>query len=220
MATPEYHEREKKTAGVVAGGSIAEAIAGLGAVVLAILGLAGVLPVTFAAIATIAVGAALFLQGGSLMARYRNLMDRMGNRSLELAEIGGGTSVEFIGGLGGIALGILALLGVESSILLPVAVIMFGTVLLIGAGLVSGLSRARVATSGETATVQHTAEEAINAAAGMEVFIGVGAIVVGILALIGIAPLTLTLVGLLASGAAVFFSGTSVGTHMAGVFAH
>lgn len=222
MATPEYQreEEKKKTAGILAGGSTAQAIAGLGAMALTILGLAEVLPVTFAAISTIAIGAGLFLQGGAVMARYRRVIESMGNREIDMSEIGSGVSVEFLGGLGGIALGILGLVRVEADILLPIAVIMFGAVLLIGAGLVSGLARARVAVSAEGTHVQHAAEEAIQAAAGMEVFVGIGAIALGILALVGVAPLTLTLVGLLASGTAIFFSGTSVGARMAGVFAH
>lgn len=243
MATKEYHEREKRKHGIFAAGSAVEAIAGLGVVVLAILALAGVLPVTMASIAVIAMGVALFIKGGAIMARYADLVAHYGSGSPELTEFGGGTSVEFLGGLGGIALGILCLLDVVPGILLPVSVIMFGAVLLIGAGVLSRISHERLITTTEkpilgreeTAgmreetvgvrpeallTVRQEAEEAMNAAAGMETFAGLSTIVLGILALLGYAPLTLVLVGLLVAGSAVFFSATSVGARLAGVFAH
>jgi len=246
MATREYHEETKRKHGIFAAGSVVEAITGLGAVVLAILALANVLPVMLASIAAIALGVALFVKGGAIMARYADLVAHYGSGSPELTEFGGGTSVEFLGGLGGIVLGVLCLLSIEEGILLPVSVIMFGMVLLIGAGVLSRISHERlIATTEEPVTVRRQetagigmreepltvrreatgivrreAEEAMNAAAGMETFVGVSAIVLGILALVGYAPLTLVLVGLLVTGASVFFSATSVGARMAGVFAH
>jgi len=229
MATTEYHEQQKRKYGIFAAGSAVEAITGLGAVVLAILGLAEVLPVMLASIAVIALGVALFIKGGASMARYADLVAHYGSGAPELTEFGGGTSVEFLGGLGGIALGLLCLLRIEEAILLPVSVIMFGMVLLIGAGVLSRISHERLITTTEEpvsvrreapVTVRHEAEEAMNAAAGMEIFVGVSTIVLGILALVGYAPLTLVLVGLLVTGASVFFSATSVGARMAGVFAH
>jgi len=229
MATTEYHEQQKRKHGIFATGSVVEAITGLGAVVLAILGLAEVLPVTLASIAVIALGVALFIKGGASMARYADLVAHYGSGSPEITEFGGGTSVEFLGGLGGIALGVLCLLRIEEVILLPVSVIMFGMVLLIGAGVLSRISHERLITTTEEpvtvrreapVTIRHEAEEAMNATAGMEIFVGVSTIVLGILALVGYAPLTLVLVGLLVTGASVFFSATSVGARMAGVFAH
>lgn len=244
MATREYHETQKRKHGIFAAGSVVEAITGLGAVVLAILGLAEVLPVMLASIAVIALGVALFIKGGAIMARYADLVAHYGSGAPEITEFGGGTSVEFLGGLGGIALGILCLVRIEQGILLPVSVIMFGMVLLIGAGVLSRISHQRLITTTEEpvterreepgvvreaplgvrreapVTIRQEAEEAMNAAAGMETFVGVSAIVLGILALVGYAPLTLVLVGLLVTGASVFFSATSVGARMAGVFAH
>ena len=67
-------EREQRqSAKVVAGGSIIEAIAGLAAVALSIIALAGVLPGYLAAIATIAVGVALLAQGGGPSSSPRRL---------------------------------------------------------------------------------------------------------------------------------------------------
>jgi hypothetical protein len=64
------HESMAKT---VATGSGAEAVAGGAALVLAILGLAGLLPMVLASIAVIAVGAAFLFQGAAVAARHRRL---------------------------------------------------------------------------------------------------------------------------------------------------
>ena len=56
--------------------------------------------------------------------------------------------------------------------------------------------------------VEPVAKELAAVASGGQVLVSVGAIVLGILALIGLAPLTLVLVGLLSLGTAVLFSGS------------
>ena len=58
---------------MAATGSGAEAIAGAGALVLAVLGLAGTFPMILAAITVIAAGAAFLFQGAALAPRYRRL---------------------------------------------------------------------------------------------------------------------------------------------------
>src|SRR5262249_29251602 len=63
---PEPEPERQKSIKVVAGGSITEAICGAAVVVLAIIGLAGVLPGTLASIATIAFGVALLAQGSAI----------------------------------------------------------------------------------------------------------------------------------------------------------
>lgn len=236
MATTEYHEDTKRKHGLFAAGSGLEALLGLAVIVLTALALASVLPVTLASIAVIVLGVALLAKGGSIMARYADLVARYGTDAPEVVEFGGGTSVEFYGGITGIVLGILALIQISTSILLPVSVIMFGGVLLISGGVLSRISHEflvsrRMATPPvvtQETTVRRDAadilgreaEEAMNSAAGMEFGVGAGQITLGILALIGFAPLTLVIVGLLGGGAAVFFSATSLGARMVGVFAH
>lgn len=248
MATTDFHETQKRKHGIFAASSGLEGLLGLAVIVLTALGLANILPVTLACIAVIVLGAALLVKGGSIMARYTDLVAHYGSSSPEVTEFGGGTSVEFLGGITGIVLGILCLIPIATGILLPVSVIVFGAVLLISAGVLSRIShemlvlpttiderlvrpttttdeplvaRRDASTMVEApAIVRRETEEAMNAAAGMELFVGVGELALGILALIGFVPLTLVLVGLLAGGAAVFFSATSVGARMVGVFAH
>src|SRR5919108_4582456 len=130
------HESMART---VATGAGAEAVAGGAAVVLAILGLAGLLPMVLASIAVIAAGAAFLFQGAAVTARHRRLTLEAGGGE---AGIETGMSAEIIGGLAGIALGILALLGVEMMALLAVSAIVFGGTLLFGSPAVYRASRA------------------------------------------------------------------------------
>jgi len=99
-------EREA-TISIVAGGSFAEAIGGIGAVVLAILGLVGVMPEDMAAIATLAVGVALLFQGIAVATRFSNLFSQTGKSLADAAELGGGMGAEFLGGAAGGILGVL-----------------------------------------------------------------------------------------------------------------
>lgn len=192
---------------------MAETIGGAGAVVLAILALAGLLPAYLAAIATIAVGAALLFEGAAVAGRYRDLLKRVSENEIQSTELGGGVSAESLGGLAGIALGILALLGVAPMALMSVAMIVLGGALLLSAGATSRLNHLRM---GKNASpmAQLVAREAVSTAAGTQVLAGAGAIVLGILAVQGIASLVLVDVAALALGASVLLSGTALGGKM------
>jgi len=161
---------------MVAGSSITEAIGAIGAVVLSIIGLAGVLSNLMAAIATIVVGAAILIVG------LRRLPSPRAR----------GFTTEFFAGVAGIVLGILALFGTFTQTLLAVALIVFGASFLLGGfefwqwpGVQGGEGEA----------------EMVGFGSGGHVLVGLGALVLGILAVIGLSPLTLILVGLLCIGA-------------------
>lgn len=207
--------RPRHTPQILMGGSAIEGLGGIGAVVLAIIGLAGLLPAAMAAIATIVVGAGLLFEGGAIAARYNRILAMTaGKPETEKAEYGSGMTSEFVGGGAGIVLGILALIGIAPAVLLEVAVIVFGATLLLSAG-----STAKLASFGayyrmpgeEHRVMREAADSSIKAAAGAQVLIGIAAVVLGILALLGMQPLTLTLIGLLAVGASLLFSGSVVG---------
>jgi hypothetical protein len=205
---PMRHDREERTtAKMIAGGSITEAIAGLAAAALAILGLAGVLPGYLAAIATIAVGVALLAQGGAAAARWSKVVtETPGYEWDPRGEVSGGMTGEILGGAAGLVLGILALIGLAPQILIPAALLAFGGAMLVGTGATVDLGAARRA---ERAT-----REVTMVASGTQMLIGIVAIVLGILALIGVDPLTLSLVGLLAVGASILFSGSAVSSRV------
>lgn len=208
---------EEKTMKVIARGSTGEAICGLAAVALAILGLAGVLPALLASIAVIVIGAALSLEGGTLAARHSELLSEIGGGDLSNIEIEGGMTTELIGGIAGITLGILALLGVDRLVLLSVSAIVFGGVLLLSSATLSRLNEIQM-TSGHRDQSQRIADYAVSSAAGAKRFVGLGGITLGILALIGVAAApVLTLVAFLAVAVAELISGSAVSGKMTGI---
>lgn len=209
---------KEKTLEVVSGGAGIEAIAGIGTVVLAILGLAHVIPLYMTAIATIVAGAALLFGGGGMAARMGYLRSHESSR-VKFAELSGGMSAEFAGGIGGIVLGILSLIGILPAVLAPVAVIAFGGALLIGTGATYRLNEFP-AFAGEQSRGEARVHEVTSGAAGAQLLIGMAAIALGILALVGLHWMTLTLVGLLCVGVSAFFSGTALTTRLQSVLHH
>ncbi len=206
---------DRTTREVAVGGSMIEAVGGAGAVVLAILGLAGVAPFLLAAIATIAVGTALLFEGGTIASRVLRDTD-FGSAHVD-PELTGGLSAEGIAGLAGIVLGILALIRVGGGgALLNVSPIVIGAGMLFGTGAALRISSARASnlTGGVADRSASITHDALSAAAGAHALVGIGAVVLGILALIGEAPLTLVLVSMLALGAVVLLSGSAIGVRM------
>ena len=217
MDTTHAEARPSKAAlEVVMGGSLAEGIVGTGGMALAILGLAGVYPGLMLSVSTIAVGAALLFEGGAVASRLSHLMAATQGR-ME-TEIGSGVTAEFIGGLTGLALGILSLLGVLSSTLIPIAAIIYGGSLIMGAGVTSRINAFAISRSTESEGFRQIAHEAPSAASGVQILIGLAAITLGILALVNISPLTLSLVAMLAVGFADLLTGTTISSRIIGIF--
>lgn len=213
----------ESTEKVVAGTSTVEAIAGIGAVVLPILAIIGVLPIFLASIATIVIGAALMIEGGGISAKYQALAARIPGRA-ETSELAGGMTVQLLGGAAGVALGILALLGISSLQLMAVAVIIFGGTLMLGAGSVAQLNSLSIRGAvGVTETQREVARQATNSAAAAQVLVGIGAAVLGIIVLAGIAmpaEVTVLAVALLGVGGSILLTGTAVGGRMASMLHH
>ena len=217
MAVAQYVDRtmasHESMARMAATGSGAEAIAGAGALVLAILGLAGLLPMILASVAVIAAGAAFLFQGAAVAARHRRLALEAGGGDVEIEA---GMSAEILGGLASITLGILALIGIETIPLLAISAIVFGGTLLFGSPAVYRASQAEP----EVRILDVIARQTAAGAAGAQAFIGVGALTLGILALIGLVPETLILVAVLTVGAAAMLSGGAVMSKMVGLLYH
>jgi len=173
----QYQESGRETFRKSAAGATAlAATAGIAAVVLSILGLVDIAPLYMAAISAILIGAGLLLEGGFTTAWFSTASPRR-----EYSE--GGLSAEFIGGVAAIVLGILALVGMNANVLLPIAVLALGVSLFMGAW--------------------------VSAASGAKLFVGLSAIVLGILGLMGFVPMILTLVGFLSLGCGTLLSGTA-----------
>lgn len=207
----------RTTAKVIGSGSMVESLVGAGALALAILGLANIFPFWMATIATIAVGAAFLIEGIAISSRMADLMESDKAGQFDVAEVGGGISAEFLAGLAGITLGILALLGVLPTTLMAIAVIVFGGALIMGSGTTSRLNYLS-ATRFTTDNAKIMAKEAVNAAAGLQIVAGVGAVVLGILALVDQPRFEFVLIGLLVTSASRFFSGSALGGRLLGMF--
>jgi hypothetical protein len=197
-------------------GSIGEGIVGIGAVVLAILGLVGIYPSLLLPIAAIVVGAAFLIQGTSVVSRFSKLLSDVGSGQGNL-EISGGMNAEFFGGVTGVTLGILALLGIEPLTLISISAIVYGATL-IASGSTS--SRLLALLSPDNLRVNRIMQESANNTTSVDIMVGLGVISLGILSLVGYIPTTLTLVAMLAVGAVLFLSGSVIGSKMTGSTRH
>lgn len=209
---PDAIQKERKAAETVAAGSITEALGGIGAIVLGILGLAGIVSQTLAAIGVIVVGAALLAEGTSILSKYSKLSeasDASGSWTGQ-SELGGGVSLEFIGGMGVVVLGILALLSIAPMTLLAIGVIAYGATLILSAGTMSRLNSMEALRYNTAASHQTLARDAVMGSTAIQMLVGVGGVVLGILALVGVNPLTLILVSLLGFGSAILLSGSTL----------
>src|SRR5262245_11772038 len=159
----EAARRAEKSADIAAGSSMAGAIGGVAVVVLAILGLAGVGPLYMISIATIVLGVAFLSEGGGIAARHARVLSGSVGGHTAVTEFGGGMTAEFIGGAAGIILGILALIGVVTTVLTAAAAIVFGATLLLSSGVPSHVG-APTTTAEASDSAGQTAREAAYAA--------------------------------------------------------
>jgi hypothetical protein len=189
-------------------GSMGGALAGAGALVLGILGLIGLLPQVLDSIAVIAAGVALLIGGAAIVARYSNLAGLPQSRKV----VAGGMEVVAFAGVAGVALGILALLGVAAETLLSIAPIVLGAALIVESSALTRLDAAISKVSSKNDI------EVVNVASGSDIVVGIGGMVLGILALSGVAPLTLSLIAMLSIGAAITFSGSSLAGRLFALF--
>jgi hypothetical protein len=185
-----------------------ELLLACGAVVLSILGIVGLLPNDLAAIAVIGLGVLLLFEGANVGLRYTELLYEAGATSKSrVAEVTRGIMTEFLGGVAGIVLGILALLRIVPMTLMSVAVITYGGTLL----LTSGESVWLASSSNENEVVRQLMHSMSLAAAGGQVLVGLAALALGILGLVGIAPMMMILIALLATGASILWRSSFLG---------
>jgi hypothetical protein len=119
-----------------------------------------------------------------------------------LAVVAASSGVKTVGGIAVAVLAILALLGVIPAILMPIAGIVFGVAMLIeGLGITSEYRKL-----GRWLTDTSSEPVELAGGTGIEVAVGVAAIVLGILALVGIAPATLIPVLVIVGGAGLMIA--------------
>jgi len=197
-------------------GGIVDAIGGIVTVILAIIALSGVNQPVLGAIATIVFGAALLIQGGTMLTEYTKMTAPPGMSGMvEEFTGGGGLSALFLVGSAGIVLGVLSLIGIASDMLVAAAVIAFGGALLLSSNSVWHLYRAkqsfgRYGSARMVSGAEFLASEMASGSAVLQCLAGVAAIVLGILAVTGVHSNVLTLVGLLVLGATVLMTGSTL----------
>lgn len=176
--------QEEVSMRTVAGGALMQSVGALATMALAIAGLAGVFSTTLAAIAVIVLGAAIWMEGGAFIASHRT---EVFGASADAQKIAWSQrlSAEFLGGLSGAILGILALLGVIPLTLLPVAALVFGATFLFSSDNWMG--------------------------SGTQPIFGLAGVTLGLLAICGLDPLKLVLVALLSLGASALLNGAANG---------
>jgi hypothetical protein len=192
---------------------LADTIGGIATIVLAIVALAGVHPMTVLPIAVIVFGATLLIQGGTLVSEYESIMFPGGATSAVPEQFGvAGLSTLFLVGVGGIVLGILALLGSAPGTLTAIAIIAFGTALLLSSNSVRHLSMLQTTCRSETprAGAELLVGEMASGSASIQTLAGLAAIVLGILAVAGINQSILMLAALIVLGSAVILTGSAL----------
>lgn len=193
------------------GGSVVDSAAGLGAIVLTILGLVGVIPVVMAALAVLALGAGFLSQGVSIQARYKTITAATPETHMGPGGFGSGLAAETIGGLAALALGVLTLIGLSPFVLIPVAVIAFGATMILGSTMLYRLNEYLISHEGKPEDERAASDQAARGTSNIHLLVGIGAVVLGILSLIG-GPISLTysLVALIGVGAANLISGAEL----------
>jgi hypothetical protein len=184
-------------------GLLTEGAAGIAVIVLAIIALAGVSAEALTSIAAIVIGVGLMIQAFNSAAEHSKMTANAATGG-HATELGGDVMVDCMCGLTGIVLGILALVGTGAAHLLPPALIVFGAALLVD-GAVSMRAKT-LPTSDSGSEVLAVTYRGSPAAGGMEILIGLAAIVLGILSLLMTGAWVLVLVGFIAVGAALLLA--------------
>ncbi len=189
---------------------------GLGAVVLAILGLSGVAVSYLMPITGIVLGAAFLMLGiiGIAWARMFRFSERetFGNRVV----FSSGNAATLFAGLAAVILGILGLVYSAGASFSSVIVIVLGASLFWHGGLMLCLRRFFYRHAEERPPVRILTRNALFVAPIRDFVIGFGSVVLGILALLNILPVVLAFVALLAMGAAATLATSTVcGTTLA-----
>jgi hypothetical protein len=201
--------------------SLAENLAGGGAIALAIIGLAGIVPTFVASIAILAIGTAFLFEGAGIAARLHRLMQLQSKGDLDAAEFGGGISSEFFAGLAGVTLGILSIVGMVPGQLIAIAVLVFGAAIVRGSRSVARINSQMIEYMDESQEAKEVANELVLSAEGVQMLIGLAAVILGIIAVIGkTEPMILSLVGLLIIGFGNLLSGKSVNGKVLGILHH
>jgi hypothetical protein len=204
---------ESGSADTAAYGGLIDAIGGIAVAVLAIIGLTGFDAERMAGIATIVLGAALLIQGGTILSEYAQVYQAAGAAPASDRVGGDGLAAMFVVGAGGLVLGVLALLGLVPVAMTAIAVIAYGSASVLSS---SSVRQLHMLQSHNLQMVSsHTGHELLagqmaSGSAGIQLLTGLTATVLGILAVAGHDPVLLTLTALLVLGVTVLLTGSAL----------
>jgi hypothetical protein len=208
---PHSAEWERRVAKeMVGGGSFVGALGGLGAIALGILAILSVVPQYLNPIAIMALGVAMAFESALVIMRH-------GHTPLGIHATPWAT-LQFFAGMGGSVLGLLALIGLNPTILMSASLIVLGGGLLLGSGLTARLSNLEAAK--KTAAVGESHARSWRFAlvtlpvVTVQVLCSLGVIALGILAVCGIAVTVLSAIAILTLGGVIFLSGTAVSSRI------
>jgi hypothetical protein len=210
------HFSDRRATGIIAGGATLKTFGGIAVAILAILALIGLIPAVLVAIGGIVFGAAILLEGLSITSQYNQLAHQIAIDRSERVEVGGSGGVELLVGLAAIALGILSLLGVAAPVLIPALIIAGGVGLILSAGSLQRLNDLNLSLFVDSDLGRSIGRNSMMGGEVAQVLGGLGAVVLGILSLVIIAPTaaegfgTLPQVGLLVLGVASAISGAAL----------
>jgi len=212
--TEEHIQEERHTVETILGGVVGGGVIAIAGAILAIIGLAGMEPRWLLGAATIAVGVSFLIEGAAVATRLSDLLHETTEGRVQMSELGAGITGETLAGVVGIVLGILGILNVLSLVLLPIAAIVYGAALILGAGANVRLSEITIAHKESQPIARHVIRQAVLATTGFQILVGLGAVTLGIIALAQIYPLTLTLVAMLAGAGSFLLSNAAIASRM------
>ncbi len=207
-------EGERRAARVVLKDSLAEGIAGGCAIILALLGLMNIMPELTLSISVIVMGVGFLLEGETISARVLRLFGKSGRNPLQEEQPGVGVTAEFVAGITGAALGIIALLGLYPLIAIAISVIAYGSALIFGSGLNARLNDLEIESSGEPVCFTRIVCEALSSSSGVEFLFGLSAGILGMIALTGMEAVMTNSIALLIVGASGFLNGAAITARM------
>ncbi|WP_294952348.1 hypothetical protein [Sulfurovum sp.] len=205
---------DKKELEVLESGNMTVVVAGAAAVALSIIGLAGILPIVLVSAAAIAIGVSLVLAGIAVAAEKKKILaSTQGGRYTSSGMFTVGIGLETIAGVASIVLGILSLLKMDPAVLLGADVIVLGMAFL-AMSATDARENANKLNAPELTKAHRISYESAKVAIDIQILVGISTITLGILSIIGIAPVTLLLVAFLAGGASLAIKGTTLGVRL------
>jgi len=189
--------------------SVFDAATGALVALIAIIGFAGEAPRTMAALAFVGVGLAFVVEAAGIARRSHKFAD---SRHPLGAQIMASALAQLFTGATGAILGVLALIGIEPFVLLPIASIAFAVALLFGTG--AAVQVDTIAAHIEPSQTRRVIHEAVVGASGARLLIAFGVLVLGVLALAGVERLTLLLTVALSLAVALLLGSVSLGDRL------